>query len=39
MLELWQLLQSPVVMVEGITCVSGHLLNWTLAGKAMAVVV
>ncbi len=37
MLELWQLLQSPLVIVWVMEAVSGHLLISTFAGKATAV--
>ena len=39
MLELWQLLQSPVVIVAGMVAVLGHLLTWTVAGNEIVVVV
>ncbi len=37
--ELWQLLQSPVVGEVGIVWVSGHLLADTVIGKEMLFVV
>jgi hypothetical protein len=38
MVELWQLLQSPLVIVVGIVIVFGHLLMVTVAGNVMAAV-
>ena len=39
MVDRWQLLQSPEVMVSGIALMSGHLLTSTLAGKEMELLV
>jgi hypothetical protein len=39
MVEPWQLLQPPLVMVVGMVAVSGHLLIWIVAGKAMVLLV
>lgn len=36
MLDVWQLLQLPLVIVVGIVCVSGHLLATTVAGNVIA---
>jgi hypothetical protein len=39
MVESWQLLQPPRVIVVGMVAVSGHLLTWIVAGKEMALLV
>jgi len=36
MVELWQLLQPPAVIVVGMVAKSGHLLTTTLAGNEIA---